>query len=163
MDGTVRLQLVFVSAVFWAMLAAPRDADSGKALNRSIYVPIELNVCEHIEEATLYRDGTRIRSLPGRQTVQFTVYGDSKRLRPELDVFHVTGKEKSGRDFEVKLTVTPADVFVANSHIDLHAEEQLKKRGHNVDIRYDPVKVHLNCRDFCPRTTQSDQAARTSR
>lgn len=157
------LRLVLASIFFAAALAAPRIADPGNSLNRSIYVPIRLNVCEHIEDATLYRGETRVRSLPGEQTVQFTYYGDSKRLLPEIDEYLVTGKEKSGRDFEVKLTVSPADILVANRWIDLHAAEQLQDLGHKVDIRYAPVTVHLNCRDLCPRKRQAEPVAVTPR
>jgi hypothetical protein len=139
-----------------AGFAAPRDADPGEALTRSIYVPLRLDVCEHIDEAALYQDEIRVRSLPGSQTVQFTYYPDLRRLLPEQDVFLIKGKETSGREFEVRLTVTPADVFIADHHVDLHAEEYMRDLGHKVDIHYHPVTLKLNCRDFCPRKVGTD-------
>ena len=148
-----RLAAAFV--LLAAILIAPREADPGNRLNRSIYVPVRLEVCEHIEEATLYHGEARVRGLPGEQTVQFTYYGDTKRMMPEIDEFRVAGKETSGRDFDVKLTVTPADILVGNRWIDLHAEEKLRDLGHKVDIRYPPVTVHLNCRDLCPRKSEA--------
>ena len=157
------LQPVLVSAFLVALFAAAREANSGKALNRSIYVPLKLDLCEHIEEASLYQDEMLVRRLPASQTIQFTFYPDLKRLLPEQNVFRVKGKEMSGRDFDVMLTVTPADVFIADRHIDLHPEEQLKDLDHRMDIHYDPVTLKLNCRDFCPRETETQQTAELSR
>jgi hypothetical protein len=159
----VGLQLVLAYAFLVALLAAARDASSEKALNRSIYVPLRLALCEHIEEATLYQDEVPVRKLPGSQTIQFTFYPELDRLLPEEGVFRVKGKEISGRDFDVLLKVTPADVFIADHHIDLHPEEQLKDISHRVDIHYDPVTLKLNCRDFCPRQTETQQTAELSR
>jgi len=160
---STRVRLVAASALFTAILVLPRPVEPGNALNRSIYVPIRLHVCEHIEEATLYHGETRVRSLPGEQTVQFTYYGDSKRLLPEIDEYRVVGKEKSGQEFDVKLTVTPADVLIGDRWIDLHAEEQLGDLGHKVDIHYATVTLDLNCRDFCPRKRTAGLGAETSR
>ncbi|MGH9463125.1 MAG: hypothetical protein ACRD1X_18090 [Vicinamibacteria bacterium] len=159
----VGLQLVLAGAFLVALFAAARDANSGKTLNRSIYVPLKLDLCEHIEEAALYQDEMLVRRLPASQTIQFTFYPDLKRLLPEQNVFRVKGKELGGHDFDVRLTVTPADVFIADRHIDLHPEEQLKDLGHRMDIHYDPVTLKLNCRDFCPRETGTDRTAELSR
>ena len=164
MGKRVVLRAVWAGALLATLAWASPGVGAPEALNRSIYVPIELELCEHITDAALYQDEMRVRSLPGDQIVQFTFYPDLKRLLPEQGVFHVKGKESSGRDFDVMLTVTPADVFVANHHIDLHPEEYMKDLGHKVDIHYHPVTVKLNCRDFCPlreaterRTTDSSR------
>ncbi len=49
-------------------------ASDGDALSRSLYVPVELRVCEHLEGAVLYRDDEPLRSLPGKQVFQFTFF-----------------------------------------------------------------------------------------
>jgi hypothetical protein len=159
----VGIQLVVGSTFLVALFASARDVRSGKALNRSIYVPVRLALCEHIAEATLYQDETPVRSLPGEQTVLFTFYPDLNRLLPQEHVFHVRGKETSGLDFDLKLTVTPTDVFIGDHRVDLHPEEQTRDWSYRVDVHYHPVTLKLNCRDFCPRQTETQHTAELSR
>jgi len=123
-------------------------ASDGDALSRSLYVPVELRVCEHLEGAVLYRDDEPLRSLPGKQVFQFTFFPSLNRIEPELERVRVEGK-----GFRTELIVTPASVYVGNKKIDLDVEGQMDRLRHRVDSRHETVKLTLRCGQACSRTT----------
>jgi hypothetical protein len=121
-------------------------ASDGDALSRSMYVPLELRVCEHLRGATLYRDDEPLRSLPGKQVFQFTFFPALNRIEPELERVRVEGE-----GFRTELIVTPATVYVGNRKIDLDVDGQLARLRHHVDSRHETVKLTLRCGDACVR------------
>lgn len=124
------------------MLAAP----DGDALSRSLYVPVELRVCEHLRGAVLYRDDEPLRSLPGKQVFQFTFFPALNRIEPELERVRVEGP-----GFSTELIITPASLYVGNKKIDLDVEGQLERLRHHVDSRHETVKLTLRCGEACSR------------
>jgi hypothetical protein len=122
-------------------------ASDGVALNRSLYVPVELRVCEHLHGAVLYRDDEPLRSLPGKQVFQFTFFPALNRIEPELDRVRVEGE-----GFSMELIVTPASVYVGNKRIDLDVEEQLARLRKHVDFRHETVRLTIRCGETCSRT-----------
>ncbi len=119
----------------------------GDALSRSLYVPVELRVCEHLRGAVLYRDDEPLRSLPGKQVFQFTFFPGLHRIEPEFERVRVEGE-----GFRTELIVTPASVYVGNKRIDLDVEEQMNRLRHHVDSRHETVRLTLRCGDACSRT-----------
>jgi hypothetical protein len=119
----------------------------GDALSRSLYVPLEFRVCEHLRGATLYRDNEPLRTLPGKQVFQFTFYPGLNRIEPELERVRVEGE-----GFRTEVIVTPASVYVGNRKIDLNVEGQLSRLRNHVDTRHETVKLTLRCGDACART-----------
>ena len=122
-------------------------ASDGDALSRSLYVPVELRVCAHLQGAVLYRDDEPLRSLPGKQVFQFTFFPALNRIEPELERVHVEGE-----GFRTELVVTPASVYVGNKRIDLDVERQLDRLRHHIDARHETVKVTLRCGEACSGT-----------
>jgi len=118
----------------------------GDALSRSLYVPIELRVCEHLRGAILYRDGLPLRSLPGKQVFQFTFFPGLNRIEPELERVRIEGE-----GFRTELIVTPASVYIGKKKIDLDVEGQMARLRHHVDSRHETVKLTLRC-EACSRT-----------
>jgi hypothetical protein len=127
-----------------ALLLAASDGD---ALSRSLYVPVELRVCEHLRSAVLYRDDEPLRSLPGKQVFQFTFFPALNRIEPELERVRVEGE-----GFSTELIITPTSVYVGNKKIDLDVEGQLGRLRHHVDSRHETVKIALRCGEACSRT-----------
>ncbi len=121
-------------------------ASEGDALSRSVYVPVEIRVCEHLRGAVLYRDDQALRSLPGKQVFQFTFFPALDRIEPELERVRVEGE-----GFKTELIITPATVYVGNRKIDLDLDSHLARLRHHVDSRHETVKLTLRCGDSCAR------------
>jgi len=121
-------------------------ASDGDALSRSLYVPVELRVCEHLRGAVLYRDDEPLRSLPGKQVFQFTFFPALNRIEPELEQVRVEGE-----GFRTELVITPASVYIGNKKIDLDLERQLDRLRHHVDSRHETVKLTLRCGEACSK------------
>jgi len=119
----------------------------GDALSRSLYVPIELRVCEHLRGAVLYRDEEPLRSLPGKQVFQFTFFPGLNRIEPELERVRI-----EGTGFRTELIVTPASVYIGKKKIDLDVEGQMARLRHHLDSRHETVKLTLRCGEACSRT-----------
>ena len=126
------------------LLFASTDGD---VLSRSLYVPVELRVCEHLRGAVLYSDDEPLRSLPGKQVFQFTFLPALNRIEPELERVRVEGE-----GFSTELIVTPASVYVGNKKIDLDVEGQMARLRHHVDSRHETVKLTLRCAEACSKT-----------
>ncbi len=123
-------------------------ASDGDALSRSLYVPVELRVCEHLEGAVLYRGDEPLRTLPGKQVFQFTFFPGLNRIEPDFERVRVEGE-----GFRTELIITPASVYIGNKKIDLDVEGQLTRLRHHVDSRHETVKLTLRCSQACSRST----------
>ena len=122
-------------------------AASGEAgLARSLYVPVEVRLCEHLDDAVLYRGDEPLRRLPGKQLFQFTFFPALSRIEPELERVYV-----KGQGFSTELIITPAAVYVGDKKIDLDVERQLARLRHHADSRHETVKLTLRCGDACSR------------
>jgi hypothetical protein len=119
----------------------------GDALSRSLYVPLELKVCEHLRGAVLYREDEPLRELPGRQVFQFTFFPSLNRIEPEFERVRVVGE-----GFRTEIVITPASVYVGNKKIGLDVEGHLHRLRHDADSRHEPVKLTLRCGEACART-----------
>jgi hypothetical protein len=150
--------------VLWmAMLLASSVPDEGEALSRSFYVPVTLELCEHLDDAVLYRGEEPLRTLPGTQIFQFTFFPALGRILPELETVRVEGTHEE-RVFHAELVVTPASVYLGNKKIDLDLEKQMKRLRSRVDARHEAVTLKLRCGSSCvrrvPRSIKSDESSR---
>lgn len=139
-------------------LAAPRsseakDAKQDKAhlLTRSIYLPVEIKLCEHLRDAVLYQDEQAVSLLPAKRIFQFTYYPGLSRIEPLQTDLRVEGHRADGSDFVGRLAVTPWGVFTANHKIQLDMDKQLQKMRFKLDVRYKPVSLKMRCADSCGR------------
>jgi hypothetical protein len=121
-------------------------AAGGDPLARSLYVPVEIRLCEHLKDAVLYRGDEPLRRLPGKQVFQFTFFPALSRIEPELDRVVV-----EGQGFRTELIVTPASVYVGTKKIDLDVGGQLAHLRHHTDTRHETVKLTLRCPTACAR------------
>lgn len=142
-----------------SMLAATAFGDEEEALTRSFYVPVELSLCEHLEDALLYRGDTPIGTLPGTHVFQFTFYPELKRLEPELERVRVEGAH-DGEPFRTELIVTPSSVYIGSKKIELETDEMMKRLRHSIDARHESVELNLRCAPACSRTSASADSTR---
>jgi hypothetical protein len=126
------------------LLVAPADE------SRSLYVPVQIEVCEHLKGAVLYRDEEALRALPGKQVLQFTYFPQLQRIEPELERLRVEGK-----GFRTELIVTPFSVYVADKKIELDAEGQIARLRRHQDARHETVTLSMICGEACSRTASS--------
>ena len=131
--------------------AAGKDKE---ALTRSFYVPLRVNLCEHVEGAILYRGDTPLTELPGSHVFQFTFFPELKRIVPEIDRVRVEGKDDQGEPFRTEIVVTPASVYVGDKKIDLDLERAMRELHRRIDFRHEVVTITLRCAHACPRSSR---------
>jgi hypothetical protein len=143
-------------AALW-LVAPPsseaKDANPDKAnlLTRSIYLPVDIALCEHLRDAVLYQDDQAVSLLPAKRIFQFTYYPGLSRIEPMRTDLRVEGHRADGSDFIGKLAVTPWGVFTASRKIELDMNKQLEKLRFKLDVRYQPVHLKMRCADSCER------------
>jgi hypothetical protein len=146
--------VVAVTALVLASHAAVRAEKQPQLLNRSIYMPFEFVLCEHLEKAVLYQDDQAVSAMPARRVFLFTYYPDLDRLLPEVVKVRVEGSYVDGGElFVAKLAITPDGIHTAHRTKALDNGEKMMKQRHKIDMRLEPRTLHLNCERFCKRTT----------
>lgn len=134
-----------------AALSLASESKDREALSRSFYVPVEVEVCEHIHGAALYRGDHRLVSLPGQQVFQFTFFPSLGRIEPEFDRVRVEGTLDDSA-FRMEIVVTPASVYVGNRKIDLGLDGMMRQLRTRLDARHDKVELKLRCSSTCGRS-----------
>ena len=134
------------------LLSAPGGAES-KFLPRSIYLPFEFVLCEHLQKAVLYQDELPVSAMPAHRVFQFTYYPDLEKLLPQAVQVRVEGSYvDDGSPFVAKLAITPDGIHTANTHKGLDTGKSVLKQRHKIDIRLDPRTLELKCDRFCRRS-----------
>jgi hypothetical protein len=147
------VELTIVALVLLSFLTLPAMGED-EVLPRSFYVPVSLELCEHVEKAVLYREDTPLRALPGEHVFQFTFYPALKRIEPEFERVRVEGRHH-GEPFRAELVVTPFSVYIGNKKIDLDVAAEMKRLRRQIDVRHETVHLTLRCSASCLRRTRS--------
>jgi hypothetical protein len=152
--GTGRRALLVTALALasWAADAKDRKQERAKLLTRSIYVPLEVKLCEHLQNAVLYQDEVAVGLLPAKRIFQFTYYPELSRIEPQKTDLRAEGRRTDGSDFVGRFAVTPWGVFTASHKIALDMEKQLEKMRFKLDVRYPSVGLTLRCADSCGRS-----------
>lgn len=167
MRTAVRVSVSGTSALLIGLCflaSRPGEAKDGKPdkahlLTRSIYVPVEIKLCDHLRDAVLYQDEQAVSLLPAKRIFQFTYYPGLSRIEPGKTDLRVEGHRADGSDFVGRLAVTPWGVFTANRKIPLDMDKQLEKMRFKLDVRYQPVSLKMRCADSCGREETVASAA----
>lgn len=130
-----------------------------QALSRSIYVPVQLKVCEHLKGSILYRGEEPLTELPGTHVFQFTFFPRLKRIVPELERVRVQGRDGE-ENVRTEMVVTPATVYVGDKKIDLDLDKEMRELRRHIDVRHEPVIITLRCAHACGKTPSEDVALR---
>lgn len=147
-------RILGIAAGVAATLLADSARTEPKLLNRSIYMPIQFVLCEHLEKAVLYQDGQAVSAMPVLRVFQFTYYPNLERLLPELVQVRVEGAYvDGGESFVAKLAVSPDGIHTAHSTKALDTGEKILKQRRRIDVRLDERRLELQCERFCKRTT----------
>jgi hypothetical protein len=125
--------------------------EKARLLTRSIYLPVEFEVCEHLHDAVLYQGEQALSLLPTRRIFQFTYYPTLDRIEPSRTDLRVEGERGDGTEFLGRLAVTAWGVFTADHKIPLDLDRQLQKMRYKLDVRYDTLVVRISCSDACER------------
>lgn len=148
-----KMALGIVTCVTASLLAATAGTEP-KFLPRSIYLPFEFVLCEHLQKAVLYQDEQPVSSMPARRVFQFTYYPDLERLLPELVQVRVEGTYiDGGAPFIAKLAITPDGIHTAHQTKGLGTGKKVLKQRHKIDIRLELRTLTLKCERFCNRST----------
>lgn len=145
-----RVRRLWIALALVSVSTVSGFAGDERLLNRSFYVPLRFDFCEHFEEPVLYRDGAAIQELPGTHVFQFTFYPKLKRLEPALERVRIDGL-KHGERFKTEVVVTPASVYIGSKKIELDLEGQMEAMRKSIDVRHEPVELTLRCDDSCGR------------
>ena len=145
-----RLRSLFLCSLF-ALVATTvmAEDDKSKFLTRSIYVPVEFKLCEHLENAVLYQGDEAVSVMPVKRIFQFTYYPHLKRIEPERTEVRVEGMRTDGEEFTGRLAVTPWGIFTANQQIELDLKKQLSRMKFKLDVRYRTRALTMRCSDSC--------------
>lgn len=151
--------LIVTSLVALAATTARAEDDKSKFLTRSIYVPVEFELCEHLHDAVLYQEEQAVSLVPVKRIFQFTYYPKLGRIEPLKADIRVEGNRTNGEKFTGRLAVTPWAIVTANEEIELDLQKQLARMRHKLDVRYKPRKLVLRCSDACGRERKADAVA----
>ena len=163
-----RLRMLFLlSLVALVATTALAQEDKSKFLTRSIYVPVEFTLCDHLEDAVLYQDDQAVSMMPAKRIFQFTYYPSLERIAPTKSDVRVEGTRTDGEEFVGRLAVTPWGIFTANQSIELDLNKQLARMKYKLDVRYKERTLKMRCSDSCeldskPEAVAADAAATTS-
>jgi hypothetical protein len=159
--------LIVSSLVVFATTTSLAEDDKSTFLTRSIYLPVEFELCEHLEDAVLYQEEQAVSAMPVKRIFQFTYYPKLGRVEPVKAEIRVEGKRSNGERFTGRLAITPWAIVTANEHIELDFQKQLARMRHKLDVRYKPRTVVLRCSDTCgvgakPEAVSADAAMTSS-
>ena len=135
------------------MVSSLADAEQKrKLLNRSIYMPVEFRLCEHLDSAIFYENDLPTSTMPAKRIFQFTYYPDLGVVLPEQVPVRVEGAYKEdGEPFVAKLAVTVDGIHSARRFRSAGTKEQVEKKLHKVDIRLKPKALKLKCKRYCTK------------
>jgi hypothetical protein len=141
------------------LVTADAGAGKPKPLNRSIYLPVEFTLCEHLEHAVLYQDDAPISAMPAKRVFQFTYYPDLGQMLPAVVQVRVEGTYVDGGEpFVAKLAVSPTGVHTTHRTLQTGTEKSIEKQGgHKLDIRLEPRQFKLACPRYCRKANPATQ------
>lgn len=141
---------MFLSVAF--LVSSPSaESKEGPKPTRSIYLPIEFALCEHLRDGVLYQGEQALGLLPAKRIFQFTYYPGLERIEPVRTDVRVEGLRRDGEDFVGKLAITPWGIFTAHNKVELDIREQLDRLRYKLDVRYETRTLTLRCSDTCSR------------
>lgn len=160
MSTNSRLRSLFlVSVLALVATATLAEEDKSKLLTRSIYLPVEFELCEHLENAVLYQGDQALSLMPAKRIFQFTYYPHLGRIEPIRTDVRVEGTRADGEPFAGKLAITPWGIYTANESIELDLKKQLTRMKYKLDVRYRTRTLKMKCDTLCPKDAKPEAVA----
>jgi len=139
-----------------ALLIASHAAGQERFLPRSMYVPINFTLCEHLRDAVLYEGEQAVAAMPAKRVFQFTYFPDLNRIVPDAVQIRIEGSYvDSGEPFVARLAVSPFGIHTAHRQVALHYTEPLKRLRFNIDTRYQAVNLRIRCDTICSKSKRT--------
>ena len=157
----VFLASLFAMTVFNFLGPGVEAAQRELNLNRSIYVPVRFQSCEHVKNVELSVAGEPYVFALGTRIFQFTYYSDKKAVLPEFTEVWIEGdviKEDGVSKIRTNLLVTPEKIASSHDSLTRGHEEIVKQFRRRRDVRLPVSVVNIKCHDSCTRTTVSSTA-----
>jgi hypothetical protein len=124
-------------------------------LTRSLHVPIQFDVCEHIQNAVLYEGEQAVALLPNKRIYQFTYYPSLQRMEPRVIQIRVEGTYVDGNEpFIAQLAITPDGVHAAHKQMLKDVSKEMKKFRFKRDVHRELMALKLHCKSICSTTTR---------
>ena len=138
------------------VVSTPLAAKSKKKLlNRSVYMPIDFKLCEHLGEGILYENDRPMSKMPAGRLFQFTYYAEREVLLPEQVRMRVNGNYLADDEpFTAELSVTVQGIHTAHRFRSADTQVQLQKQRKKIDTRLEKRTIRLACKRFCKRERQ---------
>ena len=127
-------------------------------LNRSVYVPVRFQSCEHVNNVQLFVAGEPYVFALGTRIFMFTYYADKKAVLPEFTEVWIEGdviKKDGVSKIRTNLLVTPEKIVSSHDSLSRGHEEIEKQLRRRRDVRLPVSVINIKCRDSCSRTTVS--------
>lgn len=132
------------------------QAASPRPLNRSIYVPINIRVCEHLQNAVLYQGGQAVAVPTTRRVFQFTYYSELKRMEPQVVQLRIEGVyADTGEPFVARLAVTPWGIHTALREVTFDSSKAMQRLRYKIDTRSPMVDLRIRCDKMCSRANRT--------
>lgn len=107
-------------------------------LNRSIYVPVRFQSCEHVKNVELSVVGEPYAFALGTRNFQFTYYADKDAVLPEFTEVRIEGdviQEDGVTKIRTNLLVTPEKIVSSRGSLTRGHEEIVKQLRRRRDVR----------------------------
>ena len=149
--------LMVATPLLWTHTVPSQAAK--RALNRSIYIPIQFHLCEHLSSGVLYINDQAVAHLPTERVFQFTYYPELHRLEPEAILARVDGLDADGLPTKAHLVIAPNEIRTPRRSIDLDLATYLKKFRYKIDVRHEKVLLKIQCLSCGANSESSDEPA----
>ncbi len=127
-------------------------------LNRSIYVPVRFQSCEHVKNVELSVAGESYAFALGTRIFQFTYYADKEAVLPGFTEVRIEGdviKEDGVDKIRTNLLVTPEKIVASRDSLNRGRDEIVKQLRRRRDVRFPVSVINIKCHDSCTRTPLS--------
>jgi len=133
-------------------------ADRRPPPTRSLYLPVELRLCEHLERAVLLENDVRAGLLPARRTFQFTYYPELAQVQPQVIQLRIEGVYADSEEpFVARLAVTPDGLHTARAHVQLDGTKDKATFRARLDARHQTIDFLVRCDRHCSRRKAEGQ------
>jgi len=133
-------------------LVRPIAGAERRPLNRSIYVPVNFQLCPHLVNGKLYQEEQIVGVLPAERTFQFTYYPDLRRIEPGTVQMRVVGTYADGGEaFVGRVALTSGGLHTATEHIPFELTKEVEKLRYRIDLHLPRVALKIRCKSICSR------------
>ena len=146
-----RIVVAIATSVGGIMLAKVAVGDD-EIFTRSLYLPVNFQLCANLEQGRMYEDDRFIGPLPFRRVFLFTYYSDKARVLPEHNVLELTARNiATGNMVRGKFLVSQEDIRMEDVivyRVSGKERKQIEAQfSRKQDARLKEVSLTIHCRE----------------